>query len=75
MNYPESIIYFLILLQVYLVIRFAVKCSFRFTDAYQFKYILIAAFVPFAGYFIAINLVKRKADTVRIIKIIHPLLF
>lgn len=60
MEPQQSIIIFLILMQIYLAVRFTVKCSFRFADSYQFQYFLIAAFVPIVGYFIAIYLVKRK---------------
>lgn len=60
MAYAQSITYFLILFQFYLVTRFSVQGSFKFSGAYKTKYLIITAFVPFAGYFIAINLVKRK---------------
>jgi len=60
MAYPQSVIYFLIILHIYLNARFAVQCSFKFSGVYHFKYFIITALVPIAGYFIAVGLVKRK---------------
>jgi hypothetical protein len=59
---PVMIIPFLIIVQLYLITRFAVKGSFRFSDSYNFKYLLITAVIPIAGYFIAMYLITRAED-------------
>jgi len=50
-------------LYFFLVVRFAVQCSFKYADVYHFKYFLLVALLPFAGYFIGINLLNRKLET------------
>jgi hypothetical protein len=61
---PYEIKIFLIALYLYSLVRFAVKSSFKFSDVYRVKYFLLVIFIPFAGYFIAINaLAKRQALT------------
>jgi len=51
-----------IVIYFYLAARFAVQCMFKFAGVYEFKYFLIVALIPFAGYFIAVNLLNKKAE-------------
>jgi len=46
----------------YLVTRFAVQCIFKFAGVYQLKYFFIVVLIPFAGYFVAVNLLNKKLE-------------
>jgi hypothetical protein len=56
--------YYMIILVFYFysVTRFAVQCVFKYAGVYQLKYFLIVALIPFAGYFIAVNLLNKKLE-------------
>ncbi|PJJ79856.1 hypothetical protein CLV57_2995 [Mucilaginibacter auburnensis] len=53
---------FALVLYFYLITRFSVQSSFKFAGVYQLKYFLIVVLLPFAGYFIALNLLNKKLE-------------
>ncbi len=58
----ESYYIIFIVIYFYLAARFATQGMFRFASVYQLKYFLIVVLIPFAGYFIAINLMNKKLE-------------
>lgn len=58
----ESYYIIFIVIYFYFATRFAVQCIFKYAGVYQFKYFLIVVLIPFAGYFIAINLLNKKLE-------------
>jgi hypothetical protein len=57
---PLQLLFYLSIVHVYLLTRFAVQCCFKYADVYSFKYILLVLLVPVAGYFVAINQLEKQ---------------
>lgn len=58
----ENYYIIVIVFYFYFATRFAVQCIFKFAGVYQLKYFLIVVLIPFAGYFIAVNLLNKKLN-------------
>lgn len=58
----ESYYIIFIVIYFYFAARFAAQGMFKFASVYQLKYFLIVVFIPFAGYFIAVNLMNKKLE-------------
>lgn len=55
----NNILYFILIIHLFLCIRFSSLAAFRYSEKYHVGLTLLVIFIPFLGYFIALKRLKR----------------